>query len=374
MERLLTKMTGDIGRKIHTGRSRNSQVVQDERLYIKKRIKDIDRKIQRLQKILIKQAESHINTIFPGYTHLRQAQPIILAHYFLCIFHMIQRDRERLAQTLKRTDVLVLGSGALAGSGFDLDRPYLARLLNLSRISPNSMDAVADRDFIAEFLCNICILSVHLSRFAEDLIIWSTDEFNFIELDDSVCTGSSIMPQKKNPDSLELIRGKSARFIGNLNTLLILLKGLPMAYNKDLQEDKEPLFDSVKNINLILDVFGEVISSLKVNKKNIKSRLDKFITATDLADYLTKKNIPFRTSHQIIGKLVKHLIRRNISFSQLSLKELKEFSPEFEEDVYRLMDPGQSIKAREIQGGTGYKSVKRQLKSVKSMMRNNLIR
>ena len=287
---------------------------------------------------------------------------------------MIQRDRERLAQTLKRTDVLVLGSGALAGSGFDLDRPYLARLLNLSRISPNSMDAVADRDFIAEFLCNICILSVHLSRFAEDLIIWSTDEFNFIELDDSVCTGSSIMPQKKNPDSLELIRGKSARFIGNLNTLLILLKGLPMAYNKDLQEDKEPLFDSVKNINLILDVFGEVISSLKVNKKNIKSRLDKFITATDLADYLTKKNIPFRTSHQIIGKLVKHLIRRNISFSQLSLKELKEFSPEFEEDVYRLMDPGQSIKAREIQGGTGYKSVKRQLKSVKSMMRNNLIR
>jgi argininosuccinate lyase len=282
---------------------------------------------------------------------------------------MLERDRERLSESQKRVDVLVLGSGALAGSGFALDRKRMARLLKLKHISSNSMDAVSDRDFILEFLSNISILSVHLSRFAEDLIIWSSEEFSFVEIHESFCTGSSIMPQKKNPDSLELIRGKCGRFIGNLTTLLVLLKGLPMAYNKDLQEDKEPMLDSVVNIRLVLSVFTEVIRTLKVKGRSISHRMNQFIYATDLADYLAGKKVPFRKSHAIVGKLVKHLSEKNLSLSDLSLKQIRKFSPEFDRDVFSLLNPGLSIKRRNIHGGTGPGAVRAQIKLAKKLLK-----
>ncbi len=365
IERRLIEKIGPVGEKLHTGRSRNDQVVLDMRLYMRDVIHDMAEKISNLQDALIEKARAHMDVIMPGFTHLQHAQPIIFSHHLLAYWEMLDRDKERLEDSLKRVNILPLGSGALAGTSYNIDRRYLARVLGFEKISANSMDAVSDRDFILEFLSHCAILAMHLSRFSEDLIIWSSQEFSFIELPDEFCTGSSMMPQKKNPDILELIRGKSGRLYGNLVALLTTMKGLPLSYNRDMQEDKMPLFDTVDTIGSILDLFPSIIRGMIVNKENMMAAAYKgYMWATDMADYLVRKGVPFRSAHEITGRIVSHCIELGKDVYDLRLSELKGFSEKFDRDIYRILKPEKSVELRNIYGGTGKRAILKRLREI----------
>lgn len=364
VEKILHERIGDAAGKLHTARSRNDQVALDLRMYLKAEIKAIDAAIKMLQSALITTAEKHVDTIMPGYTHLQHAQPVTLAHHLLAYVWMLQRDRERFTDCFQRTDVLPLGSGALAGTSFPIDREYVARLLGFSRISENSMDAVSDRDFAVEFLSAASILGMHMSRFAEEIIIWNTKEFGFVELDDSIATGSSLMPQKKNPDVAELIRGKTGRLYGDLIGLLTVLKGLPLTYNKDLQEDKEPVFDAVDTTQGCLAMLKKLVETTEFRTNAMEKALKgDFSNATDVADYLVKQGVPFRSAHEIVGRIVQYCMKKRKALGDLELEELQNFSDKFESKI--TGDIKQSIEARDIPGGTGHGQMKKQIDAAK---------
>lgn len=368
IETLLTERIGDTGKKLHTARSRNDQVNVDIRLYLKKETSSIDALLKELLEALEKLAKEHVDTVMPGYTHLQRAQPVTLAYHLLAYYQMFSRDRERFADCLQRIDRLPLGSGALAGTTYNTDRDFLAKELGFAGVLPNGMDAVADRDFSIEFI-NCCAISMmHLSRFCEELINWSSVEFGFIEMDDAYSTGSSIMPQKKNPDMAELIRGKSGRVYGDLMTLLTICKGLPMAYNKDLQEDKEPVFDAADTLKASLGIFREMILTMSVKKDNMESAAKYgYMNATDAADYLVSKGIPFRDCHEIIGRIVLHCIGKGIAIDDMSMEEFKSFSDKFEDDIYDKISIRSCIEAKKSKGSTSFESVKQQLADIERL-------
>ena len=352
IETILISRIGDVGKKLHTGRSRNDQVALDTRMYTKKELTEIKALLKNLMTTLNTLAARHTETILPGYTHLQRAQPVTLAHHLLAYIEMFKRDYDRLCDTYKRTDVLPLGSGALATTTYPLDRQFVAEQLGFSSISANSMDGVSDRDFCVETASTLSILMMHLSRFCEEIILWSSHEFHFIELDDAYSTGSSIMPQKKNPDMAELIRGKTGRVYGHLMGLLTTLKGLPLAYNKDMQEDKEALFDAIDTVKMCLPVFTNMIATMTVKKDNmLQAAKGGFTNATDAADWLVKQGVPFRDAHSIIGHLVLYCIEHNTNLDDLSLEEYQAISPVFNESVYDAISVKQCVEARNVIGG-----------------------
>jgi len=362
IEKLLIEEVGPVGGKLHTGRSRNDQVALDMHLYLRDQVIELVDLISRLQNSLIEQAKDNVDTVLPGYTHLQRAQPILFAHHLMAYVAMLQRDAERLMDSWKRINVLPLGAGALAGTTFPIDREYVAELLKFDRVYMNSLDAVSDRDFIVEFLSGSALLMTHLSRLCEELVLWSSNEFAFVELDDAFCTGSSIMPQKKNPDVPELVRGKTGRVYGNLVGLLTVLKALPLAYNKDMQEDKEGMFDTVKTLHGALSLFIPMIATMKVRKENMRKAVTQdFSNATDLADYLVNKGLPFRQAHEVVGKTVLYCIQQNKYLLDLDLTEYKQFSPLFEEDIYAALDIDQVVNARDVLGGTAKPQVIKQI-------------
>ncbi len=368
IEARLIEKVGEVGGKLHTARSRNDQVALDVRLYTKQAINDTLLSLKKFQQALVNLAEANKTVIMPGYTHLQPAQPVLLAHHLLAYFEMLQRDTGRFNDCLKRTDVMPLGSGAIAGVAYNIDRDFLARELGFSRLSQNSIDAVSDRDFVVEYEAAASLCMMHLSRFAEEIILWSSAEFNFIELDEAYATGSSIMPQKKNPDIAELVRGKTGRVYGKLIALLVTMKALPLSYNRDLQEDKEGLFDTVDTLLSTLAIFAGMVSTLSVKADNTEQAVKRgYILATDLADYLVNKGKPFRIAHDIVARLVSHAIDKGKSFSQLSLTEYQGFSPLFGEDVYSITVES-SIAARNVIGGTAPKQVERALAAAKKMV------
>ncbi|MEX2578610.1 MAG: argininosuccinate lyase [Verrucomicrobiales bacterium] len=362
IESALTDKIGAAGAKLHTARSRNDQVALDMRLYCRAESQAIFNRLNLLQKALLKLAVNHPDAVVPGYTHLQRGQPVLFAHHLLAYVEMLERDKHRIRDGYQRINVMPLGSGALAGSTIVLDRKLVADKLNFPAITQNSMDAVSDRDFVAELLFGISLIGVHLSRLSEDVILWASAEFGFVELGDAHTTGSSLMPQKKNPDVAELTRGKTGRLLGNLVSLLTTLKGLPMTYNRDLQEDKEPLFDSVDQIKLALDVFAEMTAAAKVREdRTLNAAGDPFLLATDLADYLVLKKVPFREAHEIMGKLTAYSIQEQRGFPDLSLEEFQRFSPAFEADVYRALDVTTALKARKAVGAPSPANVSRQI-------------
>src|SRR5436189_1899436 len=364
IESALTKKIGEAGAKLHTARSRNDQVALDLRLYVKEQIEQASALLKKLQRALVDLAEEHVDLVVPGYTHLQRAQPILFAHYLLGQIEAFARDAERLRDCLQRTDVLPLGSGALAGSTIVLDRELIARELGFARISQNSLDAVSDRDFVCEFLFCLAMIGMHLSRLSEDLIIWSTSEFGFVEFSEGFSTGSSLMPQKKNPDMAELTRGRTGRLYGNLMSILTTLKGLPSSYNRDLQEDKEALFDSVDTISAALELFSAMLPELKINRERMEAAArDPNLLATDFAEYLVKKGMPFREAHQMVGQLVSHCIQKQVPLNRLPLAELKTFSPLFDVDVADVFDVGRSLVARRAIGAPSPENVKAQIKA-----------
>jgi argininosuccinate lyase len=351
IEAALTKRIGVAGAKLHTARSRNDQVALDLRLYVKVEIAEIAARLRSLQTALLNLAEKHVDVVMPGYTHLQRAQPITFSHYLLGQIEAFDRDAERLRDCLARTDVLPLGSGALAGSTIVTDRELIARELGFSRVSQNSMDAVSDRDFLCEFLFCLAMIGLHLSRLSEDSIIWSTTEFGFLEFSDAFSTGSSLMPHKKNPDMAELTRGKTGRLYGNLISILTTMKALPSSYNRDLQEDKEALFDSVDTIERTLEVFGAMLPELKINRERMEvAASDPNLLATDLAEYLVKNGMPFREAHEVVEKLVVHSVARQTLINELSLSEMKKFSPLFDVDVTNVFDLRRSLSERRAIG------------------------
>jgi len=362
IEARLMEKVGEAGGKLHTARSRNDQVALDLRLFTKDAISNTLSGIREFQRALISQAEANKDVIIPGYTHLQPAQPVLLAHHLLAYFEMLQRDFERFSDCLRRTDVMPLGSGALAGVAYkNIDREFLARELGFSQLSQNSIDAVSDRDFVLEYEAVASICMMHISRLAEEVILWSSAEFDYIELDEAYATGSSIMPQKKNPDVAELARGKTGRVYGKLMALLTTMKGLPLSYNKDMQEDKEGFFDTVDTILSTLEVFAGMIKSLRIKIENTERAVIRgYILATDLADYLVKKGETFRTAHDIVAKLVSYAMAKNKSFTELGLAEYKKLSPLFEKDVYSITVES-SLAARDVVGGTAPKQVRRAL-------------
>lgn len=365
IESILTERIGDVGKKLHTARSRNDQVNVDIRLYLKKETEAIENNIKELLSALHHLAKEHVDTVMPGYTHLQRAQPVTLAYHLLAYYQMFSRDRERFDDCLGRIDRLPLGSGALAGTTYDTDRDFLAEELGFASVLLNGMDAVADRDFAIEFINCCAITMMHLSRFCEELIQWSSVEFSFVEIDDSFSTGSSIMPQKKNPDMAELIRGKSGRVYGDLMSLLTICKGLPLAYNKDLQEDKIPVFDAADTLKASISIFREMILTMQVKKDNMeKAAKYGYMNATDAADYLVSKGIPFRDCHEIIGKIVLYCIGKGIAIEDMSMEEFKSFSPEFDDDIYEKIDIRSCIKAKKSKGSTSFESVKKQLEDI----------
>jgi argininosuccinate lyase len=369
IEKMLIDEIGPVGGKLHTGRSRNDQVATDMHLYLRKRVTEIAALIRQLQKVLVKKAEEHVETIVPGYTHLQRAQPISFAHHLLAYFWMLERDRERFCESLKRINKSPLGAGALAGTTFPIDRHMTAELLGFDGIYENSIDAVSDRDFIIEFLSNSAMLMMHLSRFCEELILWSSQEFQFVEIDDAFATGSSIMPQKKNPDMAELIRGKTGRVYGNLFGLLTVMKGTPLAYNKDMQEDKEGMFDTVKTVIGSLKIFAGMVETMKVNVDVMeKATKQDFSNATELADYLANKGVPFREAHEIVGKLVLACIEKGVFLADLPLDVYKEASPLFEEDIYEALKPCTAVNRRNSAGGTGFSEVRKALEKAKKIV------
>jgi len=370
IEHALIKKIGPAGGKLHTARSRNDQVVLDLRLYLREEINEIIQLIRSLQRMLVHLSEKNIDIIMPGYTHLQRAQPVLLSHHLLAYYEMLERDRERFKGCHERVNVLPLGSAALAGTSLPIDREYVAKLLGFSTVSENSMDAVSDRDFIIEFLSASSILMVHLSRLSEEFILWNTAEFGFIELPDAFSTGSSIMPQKKNPDVFELIRGKSGRVFGSLMALLNMMKALPLAYNRDMQEDKEPLFDAVDTVKSCLSILVEVMPRVRFNADVMRNTAEKgFATATDLAEYLVKKGVPFREAHMVTGRIVRYCIDNGKSFLDLKIKEFKRFSDLIGEDVFDLLSAKGSVDSRSSTGGTSRKEVLKRIKRIKSRIK-----
>ena len=361
VEGTLTYYIGACGKMLHTGRSRNDQVTLDLRLYLKKALDNIVSCVIELEEVIHKKASKNMETIMPGYTHMQKAQPITLAH-LLAYGEMLRRDIGRLQDAYKRTDQMPLGSGALATSTYPIDREFVAKELRFSDVTWNSLDSVSDRDYVIETLSALSIIMMHLSRFSEEIILWCTNEFNFIELDDGYSTGSSIMPQKKNPDVAELVRGKTGRVYGDLITLLTVMKGIPLAYNKDMQEDKEALFDALDTVTLSLKTFTGMLDTMKVKKDVMrKGAAGGFTNATDVADYLVKHGIAFRNAHEIVGEIVIYCINKNKAIDELSLNELKSFSPIFEEDIYNAIDLLTCVEERQVIGGPSTKSVKIQL-------------
>ena len=358
IEKLLTDRIGDAGKRLHTGRSRNDQIALDIRMYLKDEICEIREMLLHLLNTLVSLAKEHTGTIMPGYTHLQKAQPVSFAHHLMAYFEMFRRDLARLDDCYKRTDVMPLGSGALAGTTYPLDRDFVAEELGFSQITRNSLDGVSDRDFVIELAADLSMIMMHLSRFSEELILWSSHEFSYVEMDDAYSTGSSIMPQKKNPDVAELIRGKTGRVYGHLMGLLTTMKGIPLAYNKDIQEDKEPIFDAVDTVKLCLPVFCDMIATMTVKTENmLKGAKGGFTNATDAADYLTKKGMPFREAHEVIGKLVFYAISKDKSLDELSLDEYKEFSDIIEDDIYNAISMKTCVDDRNIKGGPATSAV-----------------
>lgn len=358
IEQRLTERIGAVGGKLHTARSRNDQVALDTHLYLRRELSEIGGLIKNLQQAFLEVAQKHENVIMPGYTHLQRAQPILFAHHMLAYFYMLVRDFDRLNLVYKHTDMMPLGAGALAGTTFPIDRQFVADQLGFGKVYDNSMDAVSDRDYILEFLSFASILMMHLSRISEEIILWSSAEFQFIELDDAHCTGSSIMPQKKNPDVAELVRGKTGRVFGHLMAMLTVTKGLPLAYNKDLQEDKEGLFDTIDTVKFSLTVYASMLKAMKIREENMTDALaSDFSNATDMADYLVTKGLPFRQAHAVVGKSVAYAIAQNKVLGDLTLNEFKQFSPLFEADILKAIQVEHCVSARNSFGGTSYTEV-----------------
>jgi len=366
IERRLTELIGPAGGKLHTARSRNDQVALDMRLYLRDEVAIIIESLRRLQATLAKAAKKHLDVIMPGYTHLQRAQPVLLSHHLLAYHDMFGRDRERYIDSLERINIMPLGSGAIAGTTFPIDRAYVAKLLGFPRISKNSMDAVSDRDFLLEFLAASAILFVHLSRLADEFVLWSSQEFGFVELPDGYCTGSSMMPQKKNPDVPELVRGKSGRVFGHLLALLTIMKGLPLAYNRDLQEDKLPLFDSADTVKASVKIMSEIVSGMKVQRERmLLAAQDGHMNATDLADYLVERGMPFRAAHEVVGRVVQFSIGQGKRIEELSMVELRRFSNSIGRDVYNYLSAEAVVGRRRALGGTARQNVVRRLKELK---------
>ncbi|MGJ3248031.1 MAG: argininosuccinate lyase [Elainellaceae cyanobacterium] len=370
VERRLTELIGDTGKKLHTGRSRNDQVGTDTRLYLRHQIVQIQALIRRFQQGLVRRAEQHVETLIPGYTHLQRAQPLSLAHHLLAYFEMAQRDWERLSEIYHRVNISPLGCGALAGTTFPIDRHYTAQLLKFDSVYANSLDGVSDRDFAIEFLSAASIIMVHLSRLSEEVILWASEEFGFVTLNDSCSTGSSIMPQKKNPDVPELVRGKTGRVFGHLQGMLVLMKGLPLAYNKDLQEDKEALFDAVKTVQACLEAMTILLDEgLEFRTQRLNEAVaEDFSNATDVADYLAAKGVPFREAYNLVGKVVKTSLAAGKLLKDMALEEWKALHPAFEADIYEAIAPQTVVAARNSYGGTGFDQVRYALHQAKSIL------
>ncbi|PLZ99984.1 argininosuccinate lyase [Fischerella thermalis CCMEE 5268] len=373
VEHRLVEIIGDVGKKLHTGRSRNDQVGTDTRLYLRDQIQQIRQQLREFQSVLLDIADNHVETLIPGYTHLQRAQPLSLAHHLLAYFQMAQRDWERLGDVLKRVNISPLGCGALAGTTFPIDRHYTAQLLHFDSAYANSLDGVSDRDFAIEFLCAASLIMVHLSRLSEEIILWASEEFGFVTLKDSCATGSSIMPQKKNPDVPELVRGKTGRVFGHLQALLVIMKGLPLAYNKDLQEDKEALFDSVKTVKACLEAMKILLrEGLEFRTQRLAQAVcEDFSNATDVADYLAARGVPFREAYNLVGKVVKTSIAAGKLLKDLTLEEWKQLHPAFAADIYEAISPRQVVAARNSYGGTGFEQVRIALSHARTQIEIN---
>lgn len=367
IEARLTELIGpELAGKLHTARSRNDQVALDIRLYLKKEMEKIQELLRNLVKALIKQADANGNVVMPGFTHLQQAQPVLFAHHLLAYVEMFSRDYQRLENTGKQIDRLPLGSGALAGTSFPIDRQMVADELGFAALTANSMDAVSDRDGVMEMLFSGSLIMLHLSRFCEELVLWSSVQFNFVTLADSFCTGSSIMPQKKNPDVPELIRGKCGRVVGDLVSLMVTMKSLPLAYNKDMQEDKEPLFDCLDTVKGSLAIMAPLVESMTVNRQQMAAQAEYgFSTATEIADYLVRRGLPFRQAHEIVGNIVAYCLEKELEFRDLTLADWQGFSACFDEQVLSLLSADDSVRSKDVYGGTAPQQVEQQLKRLK---------
>ncbi|MHB1042199.1 MAG: argininosuccinate lyase [Eubacteriales bacterium] len=362
VEQFLIAKIGEAGKKLHTARSRNDQVALDLRMYIKDEIREISDLLWGLMVALLDLAEGHVDTVMPGYTHLQRAQPVTFAHHLLAYGQMFCRDVERLTDCYRRTDVMPLGAGALAGTTFPIDREFVAQQLDFKNVAENSLDAVSDRDFAVEFTAAAALIMMHLSRFCEEIVLWSSSEFSFVELDDAYTTGSSMMPQKKNPDVAELVRGKTGRVFGSLTALLTMLKGLPLAYNKDMQEDKEALFDAVDTVKNCLTVFRPMVETMRVKKESMAAAADEgFTNATDLADYLVRKGLPFREAHRVVGNIVLHCVERKKSLGDLTPEEYRGFSSVIGEDVYEAINLANCVSSRQVTGGPAPQAVREEI-------------
>ncbi|HHV78725.1 MAG TPA: argininosuccinate lyase [Firmicutes bacterium] len=367
-QRLIAKI-GKTGAKLHTARSRNDQIALDEHLFVLSAVLEIRKAILALREVLVNRAEENLGVIMPGYTHLQRAQPVLLSHHLMAYFHMLTRDDERFKEAGRRADMSPLGAAALAGTTYPIDRSWVATKLGLSRVYENSMDAVSDRDFIMEFLAAASICMIHLSRLGEELVLWSSEEFGFVEMDDSFATGSSIMPQKKNPDVAELIRGKSGRVIGDLVSLLVTMKGLPLAYHSDMQEDKERLFDGFDTLRACLQVAAGMLQTLKFKPERMKEALKRdYSNATEVADYLVSRGMPFREAHEVTGKMVRYCLEKRMPIGDLSLDELRRFSPLFDDDIYGLLTPEACVARRNTLGGTAPEQVREQIRTAKELL------
>lgn len=370
VEAELTKRIGQSGKKLHTARSRNDQVALDIKMYLKDAILEIQKELKELIATFVEKAEENTKTIMPGYTHLQRAQPVTFGHHLMAYVEMFLRDEERLSQTYNRMDVSPIGSCALAGTTYNLDREYEAKELGFASVTNNSLDGVSDRDYVIELLSDISMIMMHLSRISEEIVMWSSWEFKFVELDDAFATGSSIMPQKKNPDITELIRGKTGRVYGDLMAMLTVMKGTPLAYNKDMQEDKEAIFDALDTVDLCITTLNPLVKTMTVLKDNMKKAAAKgFINATDCADYLVEKGIPFRDAYKITGSLVKYCIKNDTTLENLKLEEFKEYSDKFEEDVYEAIDLSNCVNKRNVVGGPAAEQVMKQIERVKNIIK-----
>ena len=359
IESALGQEAGPVARKLHTGRSRNDQVALDVRMYLKAETLFVMDSLLNLQKVLVDKARLHLGVVMPGYTHLQRAQPVLFSHHLMAYYEMFKRDFQRFKDSLKRTDVMPLGSAALAGTTFPLNREYTGKLLGFARVSDNSMDSVSDRDFVMEFISHAAISMIHLSRFSEELVLWSSSEFAFITISDAFTTGSSIMPQKKNPDVAELVRGKTGRVVGNLMAIITIMKSLPLAYNRDMQEDKGPLFDTVKTLRACLDIYARMLPNIEVNEPIMLSAAEKgFLNATDLADYLVVRGMPFREAHSVSGRAVAFALAHSKELHELPIEELQAFSSLIEEDIFEFLSTEKMIERRITHGGTGFDNVK----------------
>ena len=369
IEKRLTDAIGDAGSRLHTARSRNDQVALDTHLFVRHAVVDVMAHIRALQQALTESAAQHRDVIMPGYTHLQRAQPILFSHHLMAYFGMLARDFERFQGVYARTDIMPLGAGALAGTTLPIDRQFVAQRLHFERIYTNSLDAVSDRDYILEFLSAASILMVHLSRLSEEIILWCSREFSFVELDDAHCTGSSMMPQKKNPDVSELVRGKTGRVVGHLMAMLMAVKGLPLAYNKDLQEDKEGLFDTIDTVKFSLAVYAQLIRGMRLREDVMRHAVEAdYSNATDLADYLVRKGLPFRKAHAVAGQAVAQCIARGIYLAELPIADYQQLSPLFAEDIYDAISPETCVSCRNSYGGTSYEQAEMQLEAAKNLM------